>query len=52
MGPSGVVGDGARGKIGRGTWETRRDREEVTQPKGLGGINNLQGCSVGSRRGS
>src|SRR5208337_123229 len=24
VGPSGVVEDGARGQIGRGTWETRR----------------------------
>ena len=43
VGPSGVVGDGARGQIGRGTWETRRDG--VSQRPA--GINNRRVVSSG-----
>src|ERR1019366_1915329 len=42
-GPSGVVGDGARRQIGRGTWETRRGGASQRSA----GINNRWTVSSG-----
>ena len=45
IGPPGVIGDSARGKISRGTWETQRRGEFVAN--GVMGINNRHSASLG-----
>jgi len=43
VGPSGVDGESARGKISQGTWEARRGGHRGRSDQRLGGIHNLKG---------